>query len=121
MSEDAYNGWKNRETWALCLHLGNDQGLYEWSKEYAREARADYSQKMTEFDLEESDAGRTASVGRYIIEQAQELIAEWPETTGEPMPSDHPLALMREDVGSWWRVDESEVGAWALELVEDES
>lgn len=25
---DDYNGWANRETWALGLHLSNDWGLY---------------------------------------------------------------------------------------------
>lgn len=26
---ESYNGWTNRETWALMLHINNDQGLHE--------------------------------------------------------------------------------------------
>ena len=35
MSE--YNGWKNRETWCVNLHLNNDEGLYLHCHEMAQE------------------------------------------------------------------------------------
>jgi hypothetical protein len=25
-TDETYNGWTNRETWAVSLHLGNNQG-----------------------------------------------------------------------------------------------
>lgn len=28
-----YNGWENRETWALAIHLGSDEGLYNIMRE----------------------------------------------------------------------------------------
>lgn len=40
MKQD-YNGWSNRATWAVNLHLSNDQGLYRITRdtvEVAREA-----------------------------------------------------------------------------------
>lgn len=37
MSDDTYNGWANRETWAAALHLDNDQGTYEMAREWAAE------------------------------------------------------------------------------------
>jgi hypothetical protein len=33
-----YNGWSNRETWAVNLHLSNDQDLYEHTNYLARRA-----------------------------------------------------------------------------------
>jgi hypothetical protein len=36
-----YNGWTNRETWALNLHLSNNEGDYNYWTERAQEACAD--------------------------------------------------------------------------------
>lgn len=33
MSTDTYNGWTNRSTWLVNLHLTNDQGLYNEVRE----------------------------------------------------------------------------------------
>src|SRR5690554_5140668 len=38
---DEYNGWKNRETWAAALYLGNDQGLHELVLDMAHASLAD--------------------------------------------------------------------------------
>lgn len=34
MSNDGYNGWKNRETWNVILWLNNDEGLYNLMREH---------------------------------------------------------------------------------------
>lgn len=49
-----YQGWKNYETWAVNLHLGNDQGLYNAALELAARQyehnfeRADAFKEFTE-------------------------------------------------------------------------
>ena len=30
----SYNGWKNYETWNVALWIDNDEGLYNWAKDY---------------------------------------------------------------------------------------
>jgi 3-dehydroquinate synthetase len=39
LSEE-YQGWSNRETWAVALHLSNDQGFYNKAQRLTRKAMA---------------------------------------------------------------------------------
>ena len=37
-TDEKYNGWTNRETWLVALHINNDQGFQEMTHERLREA-----------------------------------------------------------------------------------
>ena len=37
-SRDTYQGWSNRETWCVNLHLGNERSLYDRVQELTRDA-----------------------------------------------------------------------------------
>lgn len=37
MSEETYNGWRNRETWIVGLWLGNEEHLYRAMMDIIRE------------------------------------------------------------------------------------
>ena len=38
MTDNTYNGWRNRNTWNVALWLGNDYPLYQATKGYAKYA-----------------------------------------------------------------------------------
>ena len=51
--DNTYNGWKNRETWALALWFGNDQGRYV---------------EMTQFIQECKDTGMSKETAVFALE-----------------------------------------------------
>ena len=97
MSDDTYQGWKNRETWAFNLHWSNDRGLYEETLERAKEW------------LSENEDASDYELGDYIIEYWKDFIEDYEDSFGSKLPD--ALAMYRDEVGSWWRVDEAEIGA----------
>lgn len=104
MADEMQDGHKNRETWAFDLHWSNDQELYKETLEVAREAMDDIS------DWE---------LGNTIIQHWAEVIETYEEQTGEPLPEK--LRNMRDEVGSWWRIDRSQAGASVRESLDNEA
>lgn len=98
---DTYNGWANRETWALALNIDNDRGLYEWVRELAEG---------------EDNAYRFANTLKGWWEELKDWWEEsytyYDHTHGKPI-DDGVLAIIRE-VGSDWRVDWVEVAEHVL-------
>jgi len=81
----AYNGWINRETWAVSLHLGNTESIYDVARILVRGDQPD--ERIREY-VEEIMAA--------AIDPAEELPAG---------VSRQDARLMAGDVGSLWRVD----------------
>lgn len=82
-TDDTYNGWINRESWAAALWLNNDEGLYRWTRESIADAvrhgeRLDEATRLFVDDMFDGLPAATAS--------------------------------MRNDIGSLWRVDWQAVG-----------
>lgn len=86
MSDDKYNGYANKETWALCLHIDNDESLQNHWRERAK--KCTFGRLIT--DLE-----------KWVTELRQ-LVLEGENTTKE-------ARMLIEEVGSIWRVDFYEV------------
>lgn len=99
-TDETYQGWKNRETWAFHLHWSNDQGLYNQVLEWAHDITGSEDE-----DTRVSDP----ALGGQIIQRMRDMFSEWADEFGSELPKE--LAMMRDEVGSWWRVDEAETGA----------
>lgn len=99
-TDETYEGWKNRETWAFNLHWSNDEGLYNMVREWGNEiTRAeDDDDKVSDFAL-----------GDAIVERMHDFIEDYEDNFGAPLPDG--LKMYRDEVGSWWRIDEAEIGA----------
>jgi hypothetical protein len=102
-NSDSYNGWSNRETWALNLWLSNDQGLYEMTRERVAEA-------VNNRSLDRSDAWYAALAGETVK-------AFWEELTdpNEGLLSAENILQMVRHIGSEYRVNWDEIGAAFIE------
>ena len=88
MTDNTYNGWKNRETWAFMLHVNNDQGLQADARDVVRAAVADGEPVDTALrEWTECLFTRSGSVAEFGD--------VWPDA----------LADAAEEIGSLWRVD----------------
>ena len=108
---ETYNGWKNRETWAFNLHWQNDQGLYSVTLDEAREWMKDYPLI--------AEADQTGShLGEAVVTYWRDVIDSYGGEFGTGLPV--VLAMMRDEVGSWWRIDYAEVGAAVRESLDND-
>jgi hypothetical protein len=96
MSTDGrYEGWANRETWAVALWINNDEGLQESVYDNIREA-SQMRQELT--------AGGAGEIVREYIDELFDY-----DTHDGVLPRG--VYEMVQDIGSLWRVDWHEVGA----------
>ena len=118
MTTEGYNGWKNRETWALMLHVNNDQGLQEMAMEVVTEAFGDLDDYQDEIS-----ASDVSDLRMSLICLARDAFQEWAESWltvdgykeqfGEDISMN--MARVAEDIGSLWRVDWYECAESLLE------
>jgi hypothetical protein len=101
---DSYNGWANRETWALNLVLSNDQGLSEMTQERVKDALE------TGDDFAYGEASAPGVAGDAVKDLFDEL-TDLAEGLLSPVQV---IELLRE-VGSVWRIDWREIGAAFIE------
>lgn len=108
MTEETYNGWTNRETWALNLWLTNDRGLYEATRERVRDAVEAY---------EPGEYGPPTAPDYYVGEAVRAFWDEITDPEEDLLPAKDIVSMLR-DVGSEYRVNWDEIGAYWLSDLE---
>lgn len=92
MTDETYNGWTNRETWAVSLYVENDHSMY-----------ADRQQLLSEW-TEDTDVATAAR------EWFEGVIDSWDEIAEDSPEGTRFLLNMLRDIGSLWRVNWQELG-----------
>jgi len=108
-NETTYS-WTNRETWAFWLHVSNDRGMYEMTREWAQ-SWVDAQNADAQDDYADS------SLGDYVVSLWRDYLDTYADEYGVPL-GDSLLRFDRE-VGSWWRIDHAEIGAAVREDLDD--
>ena len=95
MSEESYNGWSNRETWALVLHLSATVSVYD---EINETLHVNLSHR---FYLED------------LLYEVTIILQDWVEEKKASVfltrDASDEIVSMVEDVGSFYRIDWGEV------------
>lgn len=118
MSDDErYNGYTNRETWAVALYINNDQG---WQEQVHEALRQPVSRTNNATGLTDDDVSLTAyGAGQIIKDNVETLLdpQQYRAEYGEQQPE--ALAVILYDIGSLYRVDWDELGRVFLEDLKD--
>lgn len=98
---EQYEGWTNRETWAVALHINNDQGWQENLFDALRDAQETWREEQDD-ESSEMDSATAGTVVQDSVEEALDVLLA-------ASPSEY--AMVRDDLGSLWRVNWDELGA----------
>ncbi len=119
MADDTHNGWSNRETWAVALHINNDQHWQGSVLDALRSAELDgifrqgeYRPSLREAAVDAEDMRLAQSqAGLIIRENVEETLEQsWGDTSNGVLVTQAWIG-MRNDIGSLWRVNWTELGA----------
>ena len=72
---EGYNGWKNYETWNVALWLGNDESLYELSRE-CKTYKTLRNSLLEDYGLEKTRDGVSFDDPVLDVEELEEMMSE---------------------------------------------
>lgn len=99
-NEDTYEGWTNRETWAVALWINNEQG---WQTDVHDVIRTEQDSINSRGALGEVFDAR--SCGELVKDNVEAVLS------GDEYDNLHEAHKISQDVGSLWRVNWDELGA----------
>lgn len=104
-----YNGWDNRETWAVMLHLDNHRGLYNEYHELFKDCCEKYEPKQLVWKFSD-----------HLREWVEDMLSPrfWRIELDGQMPEW--AESMMTDVGSLWRVNWDEIARSITEDIKTE-
>ena len=118
MSDDTYNGWTNRETWAIQLHLSNNEGDYNAIRERAAEIVGEMHDPAENVHDRPGAVSDMADYTKGWTEEVFDSVVNPPDSDYPPAPTQE-ARLFVSDVGSWWRADFYEIAEhWIDEALE---
>lgn len=104
-TDDTYNGWPNRETWAIHLHLTNDEAMYHRTNELLGETCAEATGHLLE-DFYADPTDGPARRRRHRIANCADALRGMVDGMLDPGETwGRDVRLMVADVGSTWRID----------------
>ena len=120
---ETYNGWTNRETWLVHLHLTNDESAYVSTVRTVRHAYETWKAPAMLTDYFDGDPEREHEARMYAVRDALENFArEWLEIEREALSrATEPGALFISDLVSTAlaRVDWDEIANGFEELTHE--
>tara|TARA_R100001463_G_scaffold2715_2_gene11169 strand:- start:6408 stop:6773 length:366 start_codon:yes stop_codon:yes gene_type:complete len=104
-----YNGWDNRETWAVMLHLDNHRGLYHEYHELFKDCCEKYKPKQLVWKFSDHlrEWVEDMCSPRYWRIELDGQMPEWAES-------------MMTDIGSMWRVNWDEIARSITDSIKSE-
>lgn len=107
-TDDRYNGWTNRETWAVALHINNDQG---WQESVHAALRDWWGKPPGGYVADPNEARMAGEIIRENFEVELETMSDSEDAFSR--------LQIQADIGSLWRVDWTELGAAFLTDLEE--
>ena len=108
--EETYEGWSNRETWAINLHISNNEGDYRYFCDVARECIEDTEGNVHRGHGERGRRYRSVcrtdsrrGPKKYLIRSSI------PKRRAGYANTNEEARMFVSDVGSWWRADFYEI------------
>ena len=115
MTDDTYEGWSNRETWALVRNLDNNEAYHTWRCEMVKSALIGAGFTKDDYDRQATVDDVTDQLEKWVFS----LVLDGIEVSGPRIAPMDARSLVS-DVGSPWRVDFAEIADRWVHDAEDE-
>lgn len=107
-TDERYNGYANRETWAAAAMLNNDRATQDEARTIAEAAFAAAIEECAQPGDVIAELSGPEGVRRYAFRCAGDALSEWMDDLAESVregTADRDTRWLVLEIGSGWRVD----------------